>query len=369
MNGLILCTNECNLRCHYCFEESMRNNCLTPINRIREDFDKFLDNYFDDFIDQLIAINTKLNRKETDITFHGGEPLLIGAELFEKALIMIRKRPNMTIGIQTNGTLIDDKIIELLKKYQVNVGISLDGPRYMHDVYRKNFGGGNTYDGIMNAIDKLKANGVMVGALATVTDVTLNYPEEFYKFFAEQKIPFSFNPCFIERDATSSCSVLNTNEYIEFYKKVFDLWINDNDNNMELSCFERIISAMCVKRTPYMEVCTYIPDCSKTTVAVCPNGDFYRCLHYCADEKNKIGNLGTDPLDKAFGDENFSKRWDVLKETECKDCDIKEFCCAGCPYVAESINGSIYSRSNTCETQRAIVHHIHDYLKGFTKNV
>lgn len=363
MNGLILCTNECNLRCSYCFEEKMRNDCVSPLKQIREDFENFLNNYFDQFIDQLIEINKSLNRKETDITLHGGEPLLIGNHLLERALKMIRKRPNMTIGIQTNGTLIDDETIALFKKYNVNVGISLDGPEYMHDAYRKNVGGIGTHAIIMNNIQKLKNAGVTVGSLATVTDITIKHPDEFYNFFTNQNIPFSFNPCFIEKDAKSSCSILNMDEYIDFYKKIFDLWISDDANNMEVACFERIISALCIKKSPYMEVCTYIPDCSKTTVAVNVKGDFFRCLHYCMDNKNKIGNLEFDNLNIAYGSEAFSNRWPLLKNTECKDCDIKEFCCAGCPYVAESINGTINSKSNTCSSQYAIVHYIYDYLK------
>jgi len=367
MNGLILCTKECNLRCEYCFEESMHSDCMLSPKQIKTQFEYFLDNYFDKFISELIEINKKINRKETDITFHGGEALLIGTELFEKALRMIKKYPNMTIGIQTNATLINEKYIELFKKYDVKVGVSLDGPKHMHDAYRKGISGSNTYDIVMNRINQLKDNGILVGALATVTDITVRNPEEFYDFFVQQNIPFSFNPCFIEEGAKSSCKILNMVEYIEFYKKIFDLWINDNRNNMEIACFERIISAMSVKKSPYMEVCTYIPDCSKTTVAINVDGDFYRCLHYCMDEKNKIGNIAKDNLNIAYGDTEFSKRWVTLKNTECRTCDIQEFCCGGCPYVAESLNGTMFSRSNTCASQKAIVHHIYNYLKSFSK--
>ena len=84
MNGLLLCTKECNLRCKYCFEESMHGETCMPISEIRANFDYFLDNHFDKFIRELIDINTGLNRKETDITFHGGEPLLVGYDLLKK---------------------------------------------------------------------------------------------------------------------------------------------------------------------------------------------------------------------------------------------------------------------------------------------
>lgn len=71
MNGLVLCTKECNLRCRYCFEDSMHCGAADSIETIREKFSRFLDNGFEQFVEQLVAINENLGRRETDITFHG----------------------------------------------------------------------------------------------------------------------------------------------------------------------------------------------------------------------------------------------------------------------------------------------------------
>lgn len=367
MNGLILCTSECNLRCKYCFEETMHGGCITPINEIRRKFDFFLDNYFDKFVRELIEINNGLNRKETDITFHGGEPLLIGYDLLKKGFDMVKKYPNTVLAIQTNGTLINDEIIQLFADYKVRVGISIDGPKYMHDAYRYNIAGEGSFDMIYRNIEKMRAAGVLVGALATVTDITVKNPTDFYMFFRNLNLDFSFNPCFTDPNLPSSYNVLNMGEFIEFYKQMFDLWVNDKEGKLSISCFERILSAMSIKSSPWMEVCTYIPDCSRTTVAINSDGEFYRCLHYCMDRKNLIGKISKDNLNKALGDSVLSARWDCLKNTECKDCDIQEYCCGGCPYVAESINGNVMTRSNTCMSQKTIVHYIYDYLKQFYK--
>lgn len=365
MNGLLLCTKECNLRCKYCFEESMHSEICMPISEIRANFDYFLDNHFDKFIRELIDINTGLNRKETDITFHGGEPLLVGYDLLKKGFDMVKKYPNTIIAIQTNGTLITDEIVRLFKEYDVRVGISIDGPEYMHDAYRRNIGDKGSFRSVYENILKMREAGVLVGALATVTDITVKNPEDFYRFFRDLNLDFSFNPCFTDPNLPSSYKVLNMAEYIEFYKKMFDLWINDKEGNLSITCFERIISAMTIKKSPWMEVCTYIPDCSRTTVAINTSGDFYRCLHYCMDEKNRIGNISTDNLCAALGEPVLSSRWECLKAGECKDCDIQEYCCGGCPYVAEAVNGNALTRANTCASQKAIVHYIYDYLKQF----
>ena len=367
MNGLILCTYECNMRCKYCFEERMHDHCSESLQFIRGEFSYFVDTYLDSFVTQLIDINNEMERPDTNITIHGGEPLLVGKELLEKAFKIIKSYSDTRISLQTNGTLVTDEIADLLAEYDVSVGVSLDGPKEMHDAYRRMESGAETFDLVMSNISKMKSRGVKVGALATVTDLSVKRPEEFYRFFADLNLHFSFNPCFTDPALPSSYKVLNMGEYITFYKKMYDIWINDETNNLSISCFERIMSAMGVKKRPYMEVCSYIPDCSNTTVAVNTNGDIYRCLHYCNDKKNKIGNLSVDPLRIAVGDCNVSKRWEYLKNHQCKDCDIQEFCYGGCPYVAESINGTINSCSDTCMSQKAIVHHIHDHLLQFTK--
>ena len=366
MNGLILCTQECNLRCTYCFEESMHSGCMPTVHEIRESFSRFINHGFEKFVVELIEINKELGR-DTDITFHGGEPMLIGVDLLREAFEIVKRYKGTTISMQSNGTLITDEMVMLLKEFNVRVGISIDGPKEMHDQYRLNKGKKGSFDLVFGNIQKLKKAGVVVGGLATVTDQTLKDPEKFYRFFKDNKLDYSFNPLFIDPNKPSDHNVLNVNDYIEFYKKMFDLWINDNDGYQSIQCFERIMSAMGVKRTIFMEVCTYIPDCSKTTVAIDTNGDFYRCLHYCMDKKNRIGNINEDELKMAVGDEEFSKRFDYLKETICKDCDIQDYCCGGCPYVAESNNGTIMSKSSTCKSQYAIVHYIYDYMQGFLK--
>lgn len=367
MNGLILCTHECNLRCTYCFEKSMHSGSMPTVEKIRANFDKFLENGFEKFVVELIAINQELGR-DTDITFHGGEPMLIDVDLLKKAFKIVKKYENTTISMQSNGTLVTDEMICLLKEYNVRVGISIDGPKEMHDQYRLNKGKSGSFNLVFNNIQKLKAAGVIVGGLATVTDQTLKDPENFYRFFKENKLDYSFNPLFIDPNKPSDHNVLNINDYIAFEKRMFDMWISDNDGYQSIQCFERILSAMGVKRTIFMEVCTYIPDCSRTTVAIDTSGDFYRCLHYCMDKKHRIGNIREDNLKIAVGDEQFSKRFSYLKETVCKDCDIQNYCCGGCPYVAESHNGTIMSKSGTCQSQYAIVHYIYDYMQRFSKH-
>lgn len=367
MNGLIMCTNECNMRCKYCFEESIHRNMHLPITEIRNEFDFFINNYLGTFAEQLIEINKKQGKKKTNICFHGGEPLLIGKELFEKACSLLREYPNIEITIQTNATLLDEDYIELLRKYDVHVGISIDGYEELNDLNRVMMNGKGSFSVIENNIKLMKEKGVIVGALATVTSETVKHPEEFYNFFKKYNLDFSFNPLFIAPDQITECSGLTQADFISFYKKMFYIWINDKDSDISITCFDRIIKAMTLKKEVYMEVCTYIPDCSSTTVAIRTTGDFYRCLHYGMNKKNAIGNISVNDLSIAVGNAQFASRRSVLRETTCKDCDIFEYCYGGCPYVAESENGTIFGKDNTCLSQKAIVHEIYNYFSTLKK--
>ena len=366
MNGLILCTKQCNLRCKYCFEDSMHKDCTLGLSEIRDMYRVFQDTCLEKFVSQLAQINRQMG-KHASITFHGGEPLMIGAELLEESCEIIRHFQEFEICMQTNATLVTPEIARVMRKYGIKVGVSLDGPKEMNDAYRVSVGANGTYDTIIRNIQLMQDAGVTVGALATVTDVTLEDPIGFYNFFKEHNLSFSFNPCFIEPNSTTGQKGLDIDDYIDFYKKMFDIFIEDNASNLNISCFERILSAMSVKKKVFMEVCSFIPDCSMTTVAINPAGDFYRCLHYCMDDKNKIGNILHDPLSLAVGNMDFSERWSTMKETVCAECDIQDFCCGGCPYVAESQNGTIISKADTCRSQKAIVHYIHDYLLQFCR--
>lgn len=110
----------------------MHSGCMPTLPEIRENFDRFINNGFEKFVVELIEINNQLGR-DTDITFHGGEPMLIGVDLLRKAFEIVKKYDGTTISMQSNGTLITDEMVTLLKEFKVRVGISIDGPKEMHD--------------------------------------------------------------------------------------------------------------------------------------------------------------------------------------------------------------------------------------------
>ena len=143
MTGLISCTLECNLACKYCFEGNGEKKCPPNIGEINR---RFMDSHdkIIKFIDNLYDYN---EQQKTSIIWHGGEPALVDPKLMDTVMKdqFDKEHNNISWGMQTNGTIITDKHIEVFKKYNVGVGISLDGLKEHHDKNRVTQSGKPTF--------------------------------------------------------------------------------------------------------------------------------------------------------------------------------------------------------------------------------
>jgi uncharacterized protein len=129
---------------------------LYPGSRFR-----MADEQLENYIRQLIEAH---RTPEVTIAWQGGEPTLMGLEFFKRSIEIARTyaRPGMTIQhtIQTNGTLINDEWAAFFKEHDFLVGISIDGPREMHDIYRQDKGGAPTFDKVMRGLSFSKKHSV-----------------------------------------------------------------------------------------------------------------------------------------------------------------------------------------------------------------
>lgn len=121
----------CNLNCTYCF-------FLSKDNLYEENESPLMDEAtLDTYIRQLVLTSAS---SEIQITWQGGEPMLRGLDFFQRSVELANRycKPRQPIfhSIQTNGTLIDDSWAAFFKKNNYLVGLSIDGPRDLHDAYR-----------------------------------------------------------------------------------------------------------------------------------------------------------------------------------------------------------------------------------------
>ena len=152
----------CNLDCSYCF--FLDKEELYPGSKFR-----MTDEVLETYIRQLIEAH---KTPEVTVAWQGGEPTLMGVDFFRKAIAYQEKyrKPGMTFEntLQTNGTLLDDEWCEFFKENNYLIGLSLDGPRELHDANRVDKKGSPTFDRVMRGLRLLQKHGVEYNILTTV---------------------------------------------------------------------------------------------------------------------------------------------------------------------------------------------------------
>lgn len=165
----------CNLRCTYCYlsEESRATRARMPTVMPADAI-----NY---------VINTDKAAKNLNILWHAGEPLAAGIQFYQEAIENIDRilptRYSVVHTIQTNATLINESWCEFFKAYDFKIGISVDGPDFLHDKNRLTIKGNGTHIQVEKGIKLLKKHNISFSAIAVITAESLSYPDEIYNYF------------------------------------------------------------------------------------------------------------------------------------------------------------------------------------------
>ena len=126
------------------------------------------------------------------VIWHAGEPLVAPISFYREAFTTIARLCPPTVAVshsfQTNGTLIDTEWCALFRDWKVGVGVSLDGPRRLHDLHRKNRRGAGTFDATMAGIRCLQSEGLPFHVISVLSHATLDTPDELLAFYIEEGI-------------------------------------------------------------------------------------------------------------------------------------------------------------------------------------
>ncbi len=170
----------CNLDCQYCF--FLSKEMLYPGSRFR-----MADELLETYIKQLLESHRV---PEVTMAWQGGEPTLMGLEFFKRSAALVEqyKKPGQSVSysMQTNGTQLDDEWGTFLKEHNFLVGLSVDGPRELHNAYRVNKGGKGSFDQVMRGWEILRKHEVDFNILCTVHAANADYPVEVYRFFRDE---------------------------------------------------------------------------------------------------------------------------------------------------------------------------------------
>lgn len=344
----------CNLDCRYCYYLSKEK--LYPGSQFR-----MADEVLEEFTRQYIAA-----QQVNQVTFawQGGEPLLMGMAFYERAIHFQRKHagPGMRIAntLQTNGTLIDKDWARFFKKHKFLIGLSLDGPRELHDAYRVNKGGAGSFDEALRGWKILNTQGVETNLLCCVHAANQNFPLEVYRFFRDTlKAQFiQFIPI-VERGAGFS---VNPEKYGQFLIAIFDEWVRRDVGTVFIQMYDVALGAWLGQPGG---LCLFAPTCG-TGLALEHNGDLYSCDHF-VEPGYYLGNILQNPLSVLAGDER-QIRFGQAKLTQlpraCLECEVRFACHGGCPkerfmLTADGEPGLNY----LCTGYKAFFRHVDPYMK------
>jgi uncharacterized protein len=325
----------CNLDCSYCF--FLDKEELYPGSKFR-----MTDEVLETYIRQLIESH---KTREVTVAWQGGEPTLMGVDFFRKAIAYQEKyRKPGTIfenTLQTNGTLLDDEWCEFFKENNYLIGLSLDGPRELHDANRVDKKGGPTFDRVMRGLRLLQKHGVEYNILTTVNRVNAAHPLEVYRFLRDEvktswiqfipvieRINEDGRTLYQQGNTVSENSVL-PEQFGNFLITIFDEWVRKDVGKIFVQTFEAAVRSWLNMPTG---MCFFSPTCG-SGVALEHNGDLYSCDHF-VEPDYLLGNIQENSMAELVSrDRQFKFGQDKLNTLPkyCLDCEVRFACHGECP--------------------------------------
>lgn len=319
----------CNLNCHYCFYLDKEELFERPRSfRMNEEV-------LENFIRQYIESQPE-GIPEVNISWQGGEPTLLGIDFFRKALQIERKyqRPGQKIlnSFQTNAILLDEEWAEFFSQHSFLVGVSIDGPKYLHDRFRLDKKGHGSFDRVVKAIEILRKHQVDFNTLTCVNRYNSYHGREVYDFLKEIGSTFlQFIPI-VEHLGEGKVSEASAEprQYGRFLSKVFDRWLEQEDvGRIFIRDFDNLLAQLMGYPAT---ICITAETCGRA-VAIEHNGNLYSCDHFVSPE-NHLGNVLEQTLVEMLDGEKqvrfgMDKR-DRLPDY-CRQCRFLKVCHGGCP--------------------------------------
>jgi uncharacterized protein len=322
----------CNLDCRYCYYLAKEE--LYPGAGFR-----MSDELLEEYTRQYIAAQ---RAPEVVFAWQGGEPTLMGLEFYRRAVALQQKyrRPGIRIlnTLQTNGTRLDDEWCAFFHEHNFLIGLSLDGPRHLHDSYRVDRGGQPTFDRAMDGLTKLQRHQVEFNILTCLHAANADFPLDVYRFLRDevgaecmQFIPIveRMHPLRFQEGTRVSSRSVSGEAYGRFLNTVFDEWIQHDIGRVSIQMFD---VALAIWLGEPSGLCIFDETCGRG-LAMEHNGDVYSCDHF-VEPRHRLGNMQVIPLadlscsakQRRFG----LAKSETLPRT-CRECPVLFACRGGCP--------------------------------------
>lgn len=345
----------CNLDCTYCYY--LHKSDLLANGQAGEISDTLLERFVRQYI-------TEQDAETISFSWHGGEPTLLGLDFFRRVVQLQQEHAGtkrIRNDLQTNGLLIDEEWCRFFKTSGFDIGLSIDGPKHLHDAFRTARGGQSSFDGALRVARLLQEHKVAFNVLTVVNSLTAKQPAEVYGFLVDElgATRLQWLPCVEPKDfsATGPChwsadampmmgttgarpgrpdSVVtdwsvDPDDWGEFLCQTFDLWLNHGLGTVLVSWFESLVGQWMMQPP---QICVLAEVCGRA-LAMEKDGSLYPCDHFVYPEY-RLGNLlGNErrladwvysPEQRKFG----CRKRDSLSNY-CRQCSYRFACNGGCP--------------------------------------
>jgi uncharacterized protein len=374
----------CNLDCKYCF--FLSKEMLYPGSRFR-----MADDLLEIYICQLLEAH---HTPEVGVNWQGGEPTLMGLDFFKRSIALVEKykKPGQQVGytVQTNGVLLDDDWCAFFKAHGVLVGLSVDGPKALHDAYRVNKGGRGSFDQVMRGLAYLQKHGVDFNILCTVHAANGDHPLEVYRFFRDelqarhiQFIPIverataedlaATNKGWGEQDSaerrlyTQSGALVSersigAEQFGRFLIAIFEEWVRRDVGTVFVQTFDVALGSWLGQHN----LCVVSPTCGNS-LALEHNGDLYSCDHF-VEPDHLLGNIRDKSMGEMVASDKQRKfgcaKFETLPQY-CRNCDVLFACYGDCPRnrFIETPDGEP-GLNYLCAGYKLFYHHIDKPMKA-----
>lgn len=352
---------DCNLACAYCFYRP--KSALYPEVKRHRMSDAVLAKFIKDYM-ALVGTNASFG-------WQGGEPLLMGLDFFQKVVTYQQRfgRSGQIVanGFQTNATLIDDDWARLFRRYNFLVGVSLDGPKEIHDFYRCSSAGRPSFDRVMTAIDTLKRHGAEFNILTLLNPRNVSRATELYNFFVGQGFRYlQFIPC-IEPDPVTGQATdfsITPEQYGEFLCELFDLWIADGMPSTYIRMFDALLMHYAINIQPS---CQFQEKCA-SYIVVEYNGDVYPCDFFVEPEWF-LGNLMETPLQQIIASDKFASFGELKSQhtQECLECRWLSRCHGACTRHRVALGNDVAHPSYFCPSYKQFFEYSHQRFRELSR--
>lgn len=341
-------SSSCNLKCKYCFYYDVAENRTTQnYGRMKIEL-----------LEQMVQKALEYADHSCTFAFQGGEPTLAGLDFYKRLVEFENKYNSKKLkvhhAIQTNGIVVNEEWARFFADNDFLVGISLDGPKEIHDANRIDARKDGSFNRVMKTIDLFNKFRVQYNVLFVVHGYVARHVQKIYTFYKKKGFKYlQFIPCLdplYEMPGGNEYS-LTPQKFVYFLKNLFDLWYTDilKGDRVSIRYFDNLVGMFMGYRP---EACGMLGECQCQFV-VEADGSVYPCDFYVLDEW-WLGNLKDQGFGELQNSETGQKFIELsrLVDPKCKECKWVDVCRGGCRRDREPFVEGRPGLNHYCEAYR-----------------